>query len=80
MPQLSTIPVRFSHALTPHYSAQLLKRLVYLTRRGRTICSTARRSTEVMELQAIKLLVSIYPGMIRRVTRGGSTYSADLDF
>ncbi len=33
-----------------------------------------------MELRAIKLLVSLYPGMIRRVTRGGSTYSVDLDF
>ncbi len=33
-----------------------------------------------MELQAIKLLASMYPGMIRRVTRDGSTYSVDLDF
>jgi hypothetical protein len=33
-----------------------------------------------MELRAIKLLASMYPGMIRRVTRGGSTYSVKLDF
>jgi hypothetical protein len=33
-----------------------------------------------MELQAIKLLASMYPGMIQRVTRGSPTYSVDLDF
>jgi TET-Associated Glycosyltransferase len=36
--------------------------------------------TQLMELRCIKLLVSMYPGMIRRVTRGGSQYSIDLDF
>jgi hypothetical protein len=36
--------------------------------------------TQIMELQAIKLLAAMYPGMIRRVTRGGSTYSVELDF
>ncbi len=36
--------------------------------------------TQLLELRCIKLLVSLYPGMIRRVTRGGSTYSVDLDF
>jgi hypothetical protein len=41
-------------------------------------CSAYR--TQVMELQAIKLLASLYPGMIRRITRGGSDYSIELDF
>ncbi len=33
-----------------------------------------------LNLRCIKLLVKMYPGMIRRVTRGGSSYSIDLDF
>jgi hypothetical protein len=41
-------------------------------------CSAYR--TQVMELQAIKLLASMYPGMIRRITRGGSSYSIELEF
>jgi len=28
--------------------------------------------TQLLELRCIKLLVSLYPGMIRRVTRGGA--------
>jgi hypothetical protein len=41
-------------------------------------CSAYR--TQIMELQAIKLLASMYPGMIRRITRGGSNYSIELEF
>jgi hypothetical protein len=41
-------------------------------------CATYR--TQLMELRCIKMLVGMYPGMIRRVTRGGSRYSVDLDF
>jgi hypothetical protein len=33
-----------------------------------------------MELRAISRLRKMYPGMIRRVVRGGSHYSIDLDF
>jgi len=36
--------------------------------------------TQGMELEAIRRLRRMYPGMIRRVTRGGSEYSIDLDF
>lgn len=36
--------------------------------------------TQLMELRCIKLLMQMYPGMIRRVRRGGSSYSIDLDF
>jgi hypothetical protein len=36
--------------------------------------------TQLMELRCIKLLMELYPGMIRRVRRGGSSYSIDLDF
>lgn len=36
--------------------------------------------TQLLELRCIKLLVSMYPGMIRRVTRGGSSYSVELEF
>lgn len=36
--------------------------------------------TQLMELRAIRLLQTMYPGMIRRVTRGGSHYSISLDF
>lgn len=36
--------------------------------------------TQLMELRCIKLLMQMYPGMIRRVRRGGSSYSVDLDF
>lgn len=36
--------------------------------------------TQLIELRCIKMLVRMYPGMIRRVTRGGSAYSIDLDF
>jgi len=41
-------------------------------------CATYR--TQEMELRAISRLRKMYPGMIRRVTRGGSHYSIDLDF
>lgn len=40
----------------------------------------AANRTQLLELRCIKLLVAMYPGMIRRVRRGGSTYSVDLDF
>lgn len=36
--------------------------------------------TQLVELRCIKLLAAMYPGMIRRITRGGSQYSIDLDF
>jgi hypothetical protein len=36
--------------------------------------------TQKMEEDAIKKLQSMYPGMIRRVTRGGSQYSIELEF
>ena len=36
--------------------------------------------TQLMELRCIKMLMEMYPGMIRRVKRGGSSYSVDLDF
>ena len=36
--------------------------------------------TQLTELRCIKLLASMYPGMIRRITRGGSSYSIELDF
>lgn len=41
-------------------------------------CRTYR--TQVMEQEAIFRLISMYPGLIRRVTRGGSEYSIELDF
>lgn len=41
-------------------------------------CSGYR--TQLMELRCIKMLANSYPGMIRRIERGGSTYSIDLDF
>jgi hypothetical protein len=37
------------------------------------------RSQE-MERAAITRLIKMYPGMIRRVTRGGSTYAIELEF
>lgn len=36
--------------------------------------------SQVMELDAIERLIDMYPGLIRRVTRGGSSYSIELDF
>jgi glycosyltransferase involved in cell wall biosynthesis len=36
--------------------------------------------TQIIELRCIKLLSKLYPGMIRRVTRGGSHYSINLEF
>ena len=36
--------------------------------------------TQSVELDAINRLKKMYPGMIRRVTRGGSGYSIELDF
>lgn len=36
--------------------------------------------TQAMEEKAIKQLIDKYPGMIRRVVRGGSDYSIDLEF
>ena len=36
--------------------------------------------TGEMEQECIKRLVKMYPGMIRRVTRGGSEWSIDLQF
>jgi glycosyltransferase involved in cell wall biosynthesis len=36
--------------------------------------------TQLVELRCIKLLAQLYPGMIRRITRGGSSYSIELDF
>src|SRR5215469_7851406 len=36
--------------------------------------------TQKIELACIKLLKKLYPGMIRRVTRGGSHYSINLEF
>jgi len=41
-------------------------------------CKTYR--TQPMEKTAISRLIKMYPGMIRRVTRGGSEYSIDLTF
>jgi len=40
----------------------------------------AQYRTQVMELQAIKMLKNLYPGMIRRIKRGGSQYSIELEF
>lgn len=34
----------------------------------------------VMELECIRKLVKMYPGMIRRISRGGSEYSISLEF
>jgi len=36
--------------------------------------------TQAMEEKAINKLMSMYPGFIRRVTRGGAEYSINLDF
>jgi TET-associated glycosyltransferase-like protein len=36
--------------------------------------------TQSMEMEAVDQLMERYPGFIRRVTRGGSEYSIDLDF
>lgn len=36
--------------------------------------------TGTMETKCIKQLIKMYPGQIRRVTRGGSGYSIDLEF
>ena len=41
-------------------------------------CSSYR--TQLVELRAIKMLASMYPGMIRRIRRGGSSYSIELEF
>jgi hypothetical protein len=41
-------------------------------------CTSYR--TQLVELRCIRLLMRMYPGMIRRVTRGGSSYSIELDF
>jgi glycosyltransferase involved in cell wall biosynthesis len=40
----------------------------------------AQYRTQLVELRCIKLLTEMYPGMIRRITRGGSQYSIDLEF
>jgi len=40
----------------------------------------AEYRTQMEELRAIRLLAEMYPGMIRRITRGGSHYSIDLEF
>jgi glycosyltransferase involved in cell wall biosynthesis len=40
----------------------------------------ANYRTQKIELACIKLLKKLYPGMIRRVTRGGSHYSINLEF
>jgi hypothetical protein len=40
----------------------------------------AEYRTQLIELRCIKLLAELYPGMIRRITRGGSRYSIELDF
>ena len=36
--------------------------------------------TQEMELMAIRRLMRLYPGMIRKITRGGSEFSIELDF
>lgn len=36
--------------------------------------------TGIIELNCIKKLIKLYPGMIRKVTRGGSCYSINLEF
>lgn len=36
--------------------------------------------TQTMEEQTIRRLIRMYPGMIRRVTKGGSGYSVELEF
>lgn len=36
--------------------------------------------TQKMERDAIARLMQMYPGLIRRITRGGSEYSIELDF
>ena len=36
--------------------------------------------TQGMEADAIKRLIKMYPGMIRKIKRGGSEYSIELDF
>jgi len=36
--------------------------------------------TQEMERLAIKKLIKMYPGMIRKIKRGGSEYSIELDF
>lgn len=36
--------------------------------------------TQVEELRCIRLLTKMYPGMIRKITRGGSSYSVELEF
>jgi len=36
--------------------------------------------TQSMELEAIRKLIKQYPGIIRKVTKGGSEYSIQLDF
>lgn len=41
-------------------------------------CSAYR--TQVAELRAIQALQTKFPGMIRRVTRGGSHYSIEIEF
>lgn len=41
--------------------------------------TTAYR-TQLEELRCIKLLTELYPGMVRRVVRGGSHYSIEVEF
>jgi hypothetical protein len=36
--------------------------------------------TQAMEEEAIKMLMRRYKGMIRKITRGGSEYSIELEF
>lgn len=36
--------------------------------------------TQEVEAKAISDLIKLYPGMIRKITRGGSEYSIELDF
>jgi len=45
---------------------------------GKGGCTSYR--TQSMEENATMRLMSMYPGLIRRVTRGGSRYSIELDF
>ncbi len=41
-------------------------------------CATYR--TQAVEDEMIRKLIATYPGLIRKVTRGGSRYSVDLEF
>jgi hypothetical protein len=41
-------------------------------------CTTYR--TQLVELRCIKLLAKLYPGLIRKITRGGSRYAIEIEF